>query len=163
MSDISRALQLAREQLEKKGMRVSRAIEGREETKLIVQRERNQVKIEVNHVFRGTVLPGEQGRLVKNARDLFKADLSVPVLATAELYGSKLVAALDRQHPRDFFDVLGMYDQSGLTPQIVECFVSYLAGHNRPIHEVLFSRDLEITSVFENEFVGMTSAPFPLQ
>jgi hypothetical protein len=33
----------------------------------------------------------------------------VPTLANAELYGSELVAALDRQHPRDIFDVQHMY------------------------------------------------------
>lgn len=35
----------------------------------------------------------------------------------------RLVAALDRQHPRDFFDVQGMFNHQGLTPEIVECFV----------------------------------------
>jgi hypothetical protein len=44
----------------------------------------------------------------------------------------------------------------------VECFVCYLAGHNPPVHEVLFSRDLEISSVFRNEFVGMTTDPIDL-
>ena len=96
---------------------------------------------------------------MKKASDLFMTDLSVPVLATQELYGSKIVAALDRQHPRDFFDLLGMYEKDGPTSEIVECFVSYLAGHNRPVHEVLFSRDKDIISVFRNEFVGMTIEP----
>jgi hypothetical protein len=58
-----------------------------------------------------------------------------------------------------FFDLLGMYEKDGLTPEILECFVSYLAGHNRPVHEVLFSRDKDIISVFQNEFVGMTTEP----
>jgi hypothetical protein len=66
---------------------------------------------------------------------------------------------LDRQHPRDFFDLLGMYEKEGLTPEIVECFVCYLAGHNRPVHEVLFSRDNDIIPVFNNEFIGMTTDP----
>src|ERR1700746_105061 len=105
------------------------------------------------------VLPPKERRLGKKARDLFMTDLSVPVLATQELYGSKIVAALDRQHPRDFFDLLGMYEKDGPTSEIVECFVSYLAGHNRPVHEVLFSRDKDIISVFRNEFVGMTIEP----
>lgn len=38
----------------------------------------------------------------------------------------------------------------------MECFVGYLAGHNRPVHEVLFSRDLDLASPYENEFAGMT-------
>jgi len=61
---------------------------------------------------------------------------------------------MDRQHLRDFYDVLGMYERFGLTTNIVECFVCYLAGHNRPIHEVLFSRDTEMAPAFDNEFAG---------
>jgi hypothetical protein len=90
------------------------------------------------------------------AQRIFTTDLSAPVLAPAELYGSKLVAAMDRQHPRDIFDVRGLYDTTGLTDDVIECFVCYLAGHNRPVHEVLFSHDLAMAPAFENEFVGMT-------
>ena len=45
---------------------------------------------------------------------------------------------------------------------MVECFACYLAGHNRPVHEVLFSRDVDMSSAFENEFVGMTRNPITL-
>jgi len=127
-----------------------------DEVKILVRRGLVQVKVEVNFVFRGTVLPPVNCGLAKSARDLFTTHLSLPVLAKSELYGSKLVAALDRQHPRDFFDVYGLFQSSGLTPEVVECFVCYLAGHNRPIHEVLFSRDLDLSVPFENEFHGMT-------
>lgn len=130
-----------------------------EELKLLVRRGRSQVKIEVNHVFRGTVLPVQTLRLAKEARAVFTTELSLPTLATAELYGSKLVAAMDRQHPRDIFDVKGMYARFGLTAEIVESFVCYLAGHNRPVHEVLFSRETDIKMAFENEFAGMTRDP----
>jgi predicted nucleotidyltransferase component of viral defense system len=160
MAGIAQALQRSRQGPAQKGVKVRMSVASKgEETKLFVERENRQVKIEVNHVFRGTVLPSEQRRLVKKARDLFTTDLTVPVLATPELYGSKIVAALDRQHPRDFFDLLGMFEKDGLTPEIVECFVSYLAGHNRPVHEVLFSGDKDIISVFQNEFIGMTIDP----
>jgi hypothetical protein len=66
---------------------------------------------------------------------------------------------MDRQHPRDFFDVHGMYRNLGLTPEIVECFVCYLAGHNRPVHEVLFSRDIDLTPAYNSEFIGMEREP----
>jgi len=126
-----------------------------DETKLSMRRAREEVKIEINHVFRGTMLPIEKRPLVKAASDLFTTSLTVPTLALAELYGSKLVAAMDRQHPRDFFDVHGMFRRFGLTPETVECFVGYLAGHNRPVHEVLYSRDIDMARPFENEFAGM--------
>ena len=101
-----------------------------DEVKLVVGNDATQVKIEVNFVFRGSVLPVETRSLVARAQDLFTTDVALPVLATAELYGSKLVAAMDRQHPRDIFDVLHMLDQFGWQELFVDCFVAYLAGHN---------------------------------
>jgi hypothetical protein len=74
-------------------------------------------------------------------RRLFTTEVQAPVLAMAELYGGKLVAALDRQHSRELFDIHCLFESGGLTAEMVECFFGYLAGHNRPIHEVLFSRD----------------------
>lgn len=133
------------------------------EVKLFVQRDRTRVKIEVNHVFRGTILPVTPRPLATKAQDIFFTDLEIPILHPDELYGSKLVAAMDRQHPRDLFDVLKLYAQGGLTPGIVECFVCYLAGHNRPVHEVLFSNEIDITSAFANEFAGMTREPVQLE
>lgn len=134
-----------------------------DETKLLARRDRIEVKIEINHVFRGTLLPVETRTLTKTASDLFTTALAVPTLAVAELYGSKLVAAMDRQHPRDLFDVHGMFNRFGLTPEIVECFVGYIAGHNRPVHEVLGSRDLDLARPFENEFAGMEREPVSLK
>ncbi len=140
---------------------VSATREG-DEIKLFVRRERIQVKVEVNHVFRGTVLPVDTRALNAEARRIFTTNLSAPILATAELYGSKLVAAMDRQHPRDIFDVKGLYETTGLTADVIEGFVCYLAGHNRPVHEVLFSNDIDLSLAFENEFQGMTQSPISL-
>jgi hypothetical protein len=134
-----------------------------DETKILARRGRHEVKIEINHVFRGALFPIQHRSLVKTASDLFTTSLSVPTLAVAELYGSKLVAAMDRQHPRDLFDVHGMFNRFGLTPEIVECFVGYIAGHNRPVHEVLGSRDIDLARPFENEFAGMEREPVSLK
>lgn len=73
------------------------------EAKMFVRNSDAEVKIEVNFVFRGTVLPPGRRSRTAAAQQMFSADIEVPVLATPELYGSKLVAALDRQHPRDLF------------------------------------------------------------
>lgn len=83
------------------------------------------MKVEVNIVFRGTVLPVQHRSLVESAADRFAAELELPVLAIDELYGSKLVAAMDRQHPRDLFDVWELYEEGGLTAECVECFVMH--------------------------------------
>lgn len=127
-----------------------------DEVKLFVGKNSARIKVEVNHVFRGTVLPVAPRPLTSEAQDIFFTDIELPVLHPDELYGSKLVAAMDRQHPRDLFDILKLYEHGGLTEGIVDCFVCYLAGHNRPIHEVLFSNKTDITAAFANEFEGMT-------
>lgn len=132
------------------------------EVKLFIERGRTRIKVEVNHVFRGTVLPSAKRPLVERAQDIFFTDIEVPVLHPDELYGSKLVAAMDRQHPRDFFDVLCLFDEVGLTAGVIECFVCYLAGHNRPVHEVLFGNEIDIAPAFANEFAGMTRNPVSL-
>jgi predicted nucleotidyltransferase component of viral defense system len=163
LKSISGGLDATRKRLTKAGLESEvSATKGGDEIKLFIRRGRHQVKVEVNHVFRGTVLPVEIRRLGNEARKLFTTELSVPVLAASELYGSKLVAAMDRQHPRDLFDVRGLFERGGITAEVVECFVCYLSGHNRPVHEVLFSRDVDMSSAFENEFGGMARNPITL-
>lgn len=125
---------------------------GMAETKLIVESATSQVNV----VFRGTVLPVTRRPLSARTRDLFGVEFELPTLAPDELYASKLVAALDRQHPRDLFDVWQLFESDGLTDMMVECFVVYLAGHNRPTHEVLFGNDKDIAGEYERSFAGMT-------
>lgn len=125
------------------------------DVKLIVLGDNLQVKVEVNAVFRGTILPAVNQPLNQMTQNTFGTEFEVPTLAVDELYGSKIVAALDRQHPRDLFDIWRMYETMGLSDGMVECFVMYLAGHNRPMHEVLFSPDKNIQSEYETAFFGM--------
>lgn len=132
------------------------------DTKLLIENAEVQVKVEVNVVFRGTVLPVERHPLSPKTAELFSVALELPVLAPAELYGSKLVAAMDRQHPRDLFDVLKMFESGGLTDATVECFVTCLTGHNRPTHEVLFGNEKDIAHEYHQHFVGMTAEPVSL-
>ncbi len=133
------------------------------DTKLVVENDACQVKIEVNVVFRGTVLPAERRPLSARTSELFGVELDAPILAPAELYAGKLVAALDRQHPRDLFDVWQLYASGGISDAMVECFVIYLAGHNRPPHEVLFGNDKDIAGEYERAFVGMTEVACSLE
>ena len=140
----------------------TRKVHGGDEVKLDIFSAEAEVKVEVNFVFRGTVLPVQTRSLSEKTQALFSKNIQIPVLSPSELYGSKLVAAMDRQHPRDLFDVIKMYESHGLTQEILDCFVVYLAGHNRPVHEVLFSNPHPMEETFKNEFVGMTSEPIEL-
>lgn len=134
-----------------------------EEAKLFIRQGRTEVKVEINQVLRGTIHPVVLTRMVPAARDQLKADLRLPVLAPEELYGGKLVAALDRNHPRDWFDVMLLLKQEGITPSVRRCFVVYLAAHNRPSHEVLFGPVKSLADSFDWEFFGMTSQAVSLR
>lgn len=74
--------------------------------------------------FRGTVLPTQRRPLSARTCDLFGVEFEVPTLDPAELYASKQVAALDRQHPRDLFDIWRLFETDGITDAMVECFMS---------------------------------------
>jgi predicted nucleotidyltransferase component of viral defense system len=132
------------------------------ETKLLVRRGGIEVKIEVNFVMRGVVHPVRTASLTSNAREMLQADLEIPVVSFEDVYGGKLVAAMDRQHPRDLFDVMQLFAHEGITAGIRRTFVVYLASHNRPVHEVLFPTLRDIRQEFENNFSGMTAEPVKL-
>jgi predicted nucleotidyltransferase component of viral defense system len=94
---ISSHLESIRADLNRLGMTCHAAtVQGGDEVKLFIERDRTRVKVEVNHVFRGTILPVESRPLTAVAQDAFFTDIEIPVLHPDELYGSKLVAAMDR-------------------------------------------------------------------
>lgn len=133
-----------------------------DEVKLFVTRNDVRIKVEVNTVFRGTVYPTIRSGLSPAATEYFKRQVSVELLDRDELYASKLVAAMDRQHPRDLFDVMLLLDQGGITPRMRRAFVAYVAGHNRPIGELLTPNPQPLEVVYESDFVGMTTNDVPL-
>ena len=132
------------------------------ETKLLVRRGNVELKIEVNFVMRGTMHPVRNASLSPRASEVLLADLELPVVSLEDMYGGKLVAALDRQHPRDLFDCLQLFTHEGITPAIRRAFVVYLACHNRPVHEVLFPAVRDISQEYERTFQGMTAEPVEL-
>ena len=115
------------------------------------------VKVEVNPVIRGAVFPVVNKKLCPKAEATFELTLSVNTLSFEDLYGGKICAALDRQHPRDLFDIKLLFDNEGLTEGIRKAFLVYLISHDRPIVEVLNPSLLDIRQIFENEFSGMTT------
>ena len=126
---------------------------------MIVRREGVTVKIEPNLVLRGTVYEPETRSLCGKAEDLFELSMEIRTLSTAELYGGKICAALDRQHPRDFFDVSVLLGNEGFTEKIRKAFIVYLISHDRPIFEVLNPNPTDIRPIFEKEFRGMVTEP----
>lgn len=131
-------------------------------TKLLVSFDGQTVKIEPNEVLRGTVFGVEQRKIVSKAEDLFELTAKIATLNIADIYGGKLCAALDRQHPRDLYDVKILMDNGGITNDIRKAFVVYLASHDRPINELIDPPKKDITRIYETDFVDMTEEPVTL-
>ncbi|OGA70216.1 MAG: hypothetical protein A3G83_12355 [Betaproteobacteria bacterium RIFCSPLOWO2_12_FULL_68_20] len=164
LGKINDAVKSAGERLKKRGFQTHVAmVADAGETKLFVRREKLEVKVEVNFVLRGTVHPVRSASLTAKAREVLQTDLELPLLSIEDLYGGKLVAAMDRQHPRDLFDVMELFRHEGITPAIRRSFVAYLAAHNRPIHEVLFPNLRDVSGEYEGTFKGMTAEPVELK
>ena len=130
--------------------------------KLSVMTSDATIKIEPNLVLRGSVYPPASRTACEAAQRAFEGSARVQCMGEADLYGGKLCAALDRQHPRDLFDVKLLLEEEGITPQIRRAFVVYLASHNRPIHELLSPNLKDISEAFEAQFAGMTEEPVAL-
>jgi predicted nucleotidyltransferase component of viral defense system len=139
-------------------VRGSEVREGRSEdfvVKLFVSTDDAVVKIEPNLILRGSVYPPQDLDLCATAQEHFQAFASAQTLSRSDLYGGKLCATLDRQHPRDLFDVKLLFDDTGITPEIRRAFVVYLAGHDRPMNELLAPRLQDIERLYSDQFMGM--------
>ena len=123
--------------------------------KLTVLTAEATIKIEPNLVLRGSVFSPVERELSEQAELLFEASATASTLAVADLYGGKLCAALDRQHPRDIFDVKILMENEGITDDIRAAFVIYLASHDRPMSELLEPNLKDFRQLFEQEFAGM--------
>ena len=130
--------------------------------KLVVSLGDAQIKVEPNQVLRGNVYPPETRDLCVEAQVLFEQFVSTRTLSLADLYGGKICAALDRQHPRDLYDVRLLLENEGVTPEIRRAFVVYLASHDRPMHELLDPKFKDIASVYASQFAGMVREEVPV-
>ena len=162
LTRINEAVRQAAERLKMRGFQTHASAAAAGETKLLVRKGSIQIKVEVNFVMRGTVQPVRRASLTPTARDTLLADLETPVASLEDVYGGKLVAALDRQHPRDLFDVRLLLANEGLTPQVRRAFVVYLASHDRPMHELLAPQFKDIAKTYADEFAGMAREEVPL-
>jgi predicted nucleotidyltransferase component of viral defense system len=113
------------------------------------------IKVEVSPVLRGSIMPAVQMTVSESVADQF-GYVETQVLAADEVYAGKLVAALDRQHPRDLFDVMQLWSNEGITPALMDCFLVYLVSSNRPIAELLDPNPLPLQPVFDQQFQGMS-------
>ena len=131
---------------------------GNADTRIMVSDGRTRIKIETSPVARGAVFPARTMIASEAVTELF-GFVETTVLAFEDLYGGKLAAALDRQHPRDFFDVKLLYENEGLTADLFRTFMVYVASSGRPMHELLAPAAPLREELYGEEFVGMTRQP----
>ena len=123
--------------------------------KLLIRSEDAQIKLEVNHVLRGSIFDPVEMTLTPRLQQQFEYFVEVKTLSFADLYGGKICAALDRQHPRDLYDIHYLLKNEGLTDQIRLAFIGYLISHPRPISELLNPNVVPIDDIYHKEFEGM--------
>ena len=147
----------------KNSIRGSTIAEGQKgaRTHLLVRAEGITNEIEVTPVMRGCVHDPELKSVTEAVEDTF-GFAEMPVLSFADLYAGKFVAALDRQHPRDFFDTRELFANEGIDEALRRAFLVYLVSHSRPMHEVLAARRKDMTVEFNRGFDGMTEEPVTL-
>ncbi len=123
--------------------------------KLIVTRNGSVIKIEISPVLRGRVFESGLQNISPRAEEYF-GYVEAPILSYDDLYAGKLCAALDRQHPRDIFDIKLLLEDTGITESLKNAFLVYLIGHNRPMAELLEPNLIDLQDSFTAEFEGMT-------
>lgn len=138
-----------------RGARVTENVHDGAILRLLVMAEGTQVKIEVSPVLRGVVYEPFIAPVTEAVEEVF-GFAETNVVSFEDLFAGKLVAALDRQHPRDLFDVRGLLTHEGLSDELREAFIIYLLSHNRPMGEVLSGRVKDLANEYRNGFEGMT-------
>jgi predicted nucleotidyltransferase component of viral defense system len=131
-------------------------------THLLVRADGATTKIDVTPVLRGTIHDTETKTVTEKVEQQF-GFAEIPVLSFADLYAGKIVAALDRQHPRDFFDTRDLYENEGVDDALRSAFIVYLESHARPVHEVLTARRKDMTLDYKRDFIGMTEEAITLK
>jgi predicted nucleotidyltransferase component of viral defense system len=125
-------------------------------TKLVVRLDGVQIKIEVTPVLRGTVYEPVVMAVSPAVEEGF-GFAEIPVVSFADLYAGKIAAALDRQHPRDLFDVRDLLANEGVSDDLRRAFLIYVISHPRPMAELLAPTRKDIAEEYRRGFEGMTA------
>ncbi|MFV8327315.1 nucleotidyl transferase AbiEii/AbiGii toxin family protein [Flavobacterium sp. ZS1P14] len=144
------------------GSKVQDAHEQSEALRLIVSQGEVRIKVELSPVIRGTVFPEERMEVSEEVEREF-GYVEMQVASLPDLYAGKLCAALDRQHPRDLFDVKFLLENEGLTENLRKTFLVFLISHQRPMSELLAPNRKDISEIYKTEFMQMAQVDIPLE
>lgn len=116
------------------------------------------IEIEVAPVLRGNVFPPVVRRLASRAESEF-GFAEIQSQSFEDIYAGKLVAALDRQHPRDLFDIMVLLENEGISDELFRAFLVYLIGHDGSLARVVDPAPKPIADLYERQFSPMSLRP----
>ncbi len=119
-----------------------------------------QIKMEVNTINRGVIGDVETRSLCARAQEKFDQFFEMKTVPKNQLFGGKIIAALDRQHPRDIFDTMRLLDKEPLDEEMIKGFLFCLLSSSKPMHEILAPVFKDQQSAMNTQFHGMTDVDF---
>ncbi len=131
-----------------------------EVAKLLISSQGVDIKLEVNLVGRGVIDTPNKMPLCDKAQNDYDAFCAIQVVPIGQLYGGKICAALDRQHPRDLFDIKFLLENEGFSEDIKKGFLFCLLCIDRPINEVIRPNFQDQRLAMANQFEGMSAEIF---
>jgi len=159
LTGIKRALQSVQSRITARDPSI-RVTENADHSKLLCSRQGVQIKVEVNTTMRGSLGDPTVRVLNEKTQEVFERFAEMRILPIGQLYGGKICAALDRQHPRDLFDVRYMLQEPGFNDEIRRGFLFCLLCGDRPMHEVISPTLIDQRATLDNHFAGMAEEPF---
>ena len=158
-NNISAALIKIKERIENRlqGSRVEHKVDNH---KLLVSYDEAMIKIEVSQIVRGLLGAVTEKILCEKAQIKYDAFCAINIVSNGQLYGGKICAAMDRQHPRDIFDVKQLLKDEGFNKEVKEGFLFRLLSADRSIQDVLFPNLQEHRLAMMNQFTGMSDELF---
>ncbi len=164
LKNAGKALHRIKEDIQKSlpEIKVTRPNQSPDGLRLVVVQQGVQIKLELSPVLRGSVFPPEEKEVSGRTEAEF-GFASIQVMSFADVYAGKICAALDRQHPRDLFDIKFLLENEGITEDLRKAFLVYLISHNRPLSELLTPNLKDIRTVYKGEFANMAEFDVPVE
>lgn len=128
--------------------------------KLLIANNEAVIKVEVSQIVRGILGKIEEHPLCEKTQERFEAFCTINIVPHGQLYGGKVCAAMDRQHPRDIFDIKYLLASEGFTQAVKEGFLFRLLSSERSVQDVLFPNRIDQRKAMDNQFIGMTDESF---
>jgi len=143
-------------------IRIQNTHEQSDALRLILQLGDIRIKVELSPVIRGTVFAEKRMEVCELVEKEF-GYAEIQVASLPDLFAGKICAALDRQHPRDLFDVKFLLENEGFTEDLRKTFLVFLISHQRPMSELLAPHRKDITDIYISEFADMTEVNIPVK